>query len=74
MLRTWHHGHSLITGAIAGLAIYSYAPYLLLAAGLLLGAAATCAAIGGYRLARTLLAAFEVWRENSRARRESVPF
>ena len=65
--KRWHHGHSLLTGAFAGLAIYGYAPYVLFASGILLGLAATFLSIGLYRLGRTLLGAFEAWRERSRS-------
>jgi hypothetical protein len=68
----WHHGHSLGAGLLGGLLVAGHDPWLLIAAGFLAGAGATLAAIGGWRLAQTLLGAFEAWRDQARARREPV--
>jgi hypothetical protein len=57
--KRWHHGHSLAAGALTGIVIYGYAPYLLFAVGFLAGAAAVCLAVGLYRVGRTLLGAYE---------------
>jgi hypothetical protein len=70
--KRWHHGHSLTAGALAGMVVYGYAPYLLFAIGATAGAAAVCLGVGLYRLGRTLLDAYEAWRSQSRAKAETL--
>lgn len=53
-MKRWHHGHSLATGAMVGLLV-SYRPWLILAAGILLGAGLT------FALPRTVRAAGRMW-------------
>jgi hypothetical protein len=72
MFKRWHHGHSLVGGAIVG-AVVAHDGRLMFALGALLGVTATLAVVYGRRLALTLLGAFEAWRERSRARREPIP-
>ena len=59
MLRRWSHGHSLGVGALGALALYGYAPYFLLGAGVAFGAAGVCLAIVGVRVGRSI---GEAWR------------
>ena len=69
--KRWHHGHSLVVGTLAGMAV-TQRPYLLLAAGVLLGVALTLATIGGRRLAGELLAAFRTWRRRGQVQAEDL--
>lgn len=70
--KKWHHGHSLGAGTIIGISAVSYRGWLLLAIGIGIGIAGTFLILGGYRLAQTLLAGFEAWRDNSRAKSAKI--
>jgi hypothetical protein len=72
-MRRWHTGHSIGVGAIVGLLVAQHAVLVWLL-GVLMGAGGVLVALGGWRLTRTLLAAFEVWRlRSSKARGERIP-
>jgi hypothetical protein len=55
------------------MALYGYAPYLLLGVGVAIGAAGVCIAIAGFRFGRTLLGGLEAWRSASRAKAARIP-
>jgi hypothetical protein len=52
MFRTWHHGHSLGAGVLAGLLLGSRRPELVFAAGLLVGAVTVLVSRLAVRLGR----------------------
>lgn len=70
--KKWHHGHSTLVGIVAGVTLVSYRGWLIFAAGVLAGAVLVVLAAGGYRLGRTLLDGFEVWKSSSRAKKETI--
>lgn len=72
MFRRYHHGHSVGLGVLVGLLLTEH-PYTLAAVAFTLGAAVTFAATTGIRLARTLLGAFELWRDHARSKARPMP-
>ena len=67
-MRKLHHGHSFMAGAATAALVVSRRPELIFAAGVMAGLLLA----GGLRLYRTLLGAFEAWRDHSRAKRRPV--
>lgn len=63
MIRRWHHGHSLATGAAVGLAFASYRLWLLLALAFTLGAVCALVAPRLWQLGRRLVALIPDRRE-----------
>jgi hypothetical protein len=59
--RSWNHGYTFAGGAIAGLAL-SYRPWLIFAAGVLVGVALMLALRFGRSLGRELGDLYRVWK------------